>query len=260
MKKILCLYHSGVGNTKVVADYIGMYIKEIRKQHIDVYSIEDIPSDINYTEYNGVIIGFPTIHCNPSLRITNFISNSILSDRPLPLFIYTTCGLYQANTTRIFSKLCKEKNLFTVLDASFRMPAIDGLLLTKKIKFFETCEKNIKLKIEYKCNRFIEILESDCNQNRTPPFQWLSIVNYPNKMIGSHYTLPIYLNSEKCISCGTCHQHCPAQAIILDHNLPRWNKAACERCYRCIHHCPVDALSLYKKNGPARKWRAFSIK
>ena len=88
MKKILCLYYSGVGNTRVVAEYIGKYIKENRKQLIDVYSIENLPQNISYTDYDGIIIGYPTIHCSPAIRMSEFIRNSIKFETPIPyLFI-----------------------------------------------------------------------------------------------------------------------------------------------------------------------------
>lgn len=258
MKKILCLYYSGVGNTKLIAEYISEYIF---KQHytIDLYSIENLPLFLQYEKYDGIIIGFPTIHCSPAIRIKKFIQSFQNLNKPIPMFVYTTCGMYQANTTRIFAHKCIKKNLITVLDTAFRMPAVDGMLLTNKIKFLERCEKNIRGKVEKKCDTFLHIINTGNFQKKIPRFKLYSILNYPNKIVGEHYTFPIYLNTKKCINCGKCQNNCPAQAIVTRGNSYIWNKDMCERCYRCIHHCPTGSLSLKRNKAPARIWNNFII-
>lgn len=260
MNKILCLYYSGVGNTKIVAEFMREYLRVHKNIETDIYSIEDLPENLLYEEYAGMIIGFPTIHCSPAVRIVEYISSISAISRPIPTFIFTTCGLYQANTTRIFAKMCRKKNMITVMDASYRMSAVDGMLLTNKMRFLETYEKRLKAKIEKACDTFVAIIETGRIREKIPFFRWYSVLNYPNKLVGQHYTFPIYLNKEKCIKCGKCVNHCPADAITREAEYPIWNKSACERCYRCLHHCPVGALSLKRKKGPSRRWTAFQIK
>jgi NAD-dependent dihydropyrimidine dehydrogenase PreA subunit len=51
----------------------------------------------------------------------------------------------------------------------------------------------------------------------------------------------IFVASEKCNSCGSCARTCPAGAIRMEHNRPRWNYQ-CEGCHRCINTCPQGAI------------------
>lgn len=259
MKKIVCLYYSGVGNTRMVAEFIAKYLTENKKVKTDIYSIENLPSNLNYEEYDGLIIGFPTIHCSPPLRIMKYIDELKKIKKQLPTFVFTTCGLYQANTTRIFAKQCRTKNVIPALDAAYRMPAVDGLLLNKHIRYFETYEKMLKTKVQKVCDKFVDILKSGQIKEKIPSFKWYSILNYPNKLVGEYYVFPIYLNREKCRKCGLCTKNCPAKAFDNKDGYPIWQKEKCERCYRCMHQCPANALSLQKGKEPPRKWRSFKI-
>jgi len=56
---------------------------------------------------------------------------------------------------------------------------------------------------------------------------------------------PIVCDIQKCIKCGTCAKHCPANAITLK-PYPVIDKKKCIRCYCCMEVCPVHALSLGK--------------
>lgn len=63
--KILILYHSGVGNTKKVAKLIESNLNH--HTEVDCISIEQLPENMDYSLYSGIVIGFPTIHTNPTM-------------------------------------------------------------------------------------------------------------------------------------------------------------------------------------------------
>jgi len=241
--KILIIYHSGVGNTKNVAQWIKNSLET--ECCIEMYSVERIPRSINYSDFNGIIIGFPTIHTHPTTRIINFIDKLEFLKEPLPIFVYTTYGLYTANTTRIFCKKCLEKNLIPIQVSSYRCPATDGMLLVPRIKLFRTYEKNIKKRIAAESTFFFNMLLNQQMMKHIPRFKFYSILNYPNKLAGQLLTFQIYIHKDKCIKCDKCINHCPTKAMKKgDDDYPFFSKRVCEKCYRCIYNCPKKSLSI----------------
>lgn len=250
MERIIALYHSGVGNTRKISEKIVNQLQG--KFEVSLYSIERLPSDIDINSFSAVIIGFPTIHTHPSKRIMVFLESIEKLTCPKPTYIFTTCGLYSANTLRIFAKLCITKNLIPVIHRVFNhCPATDGVLLAPYIKAFFTFDKNLNAKIDSDCLNFIsKVNNGDCKLNM-PRFKIYSILNYPNKLAGHLITFPIHLHKNKCVKCSKCVENCPAKALDLDVNkYPLFISKKCEKCYRCIHHCPSKALSLSSKKTP----------
>jgi flavodoxin/Pyruvate/2-oxoacid:ferredoxin oxidoreductase delta subunit len=248
MKKILILYHSGVGGTKNAAEKIYSHLEE--KFDVELFSVEKFPTTNNLSEYYGFVLGFPVIHAHPSKRILLFLHNINKLSEPKPTFIFATCGLYSANALRIFAKHCVKKNFIPITNAIYRAPASDGTLLAPFISRFFTFEKDFNKKVYNDSNDFISKIEKSDYALLMPRFKLLSILNYPNKKIGQFVTFPIFTHKEKCVQCGKCLIHYPGKAfekVINDY--PVFLKKNCEKCYRCIHHCPQKALSLCKKKN-----------
>ena len=245
MDKIIILYYSGVGNTKRIAQYMYNYLK--RRSNVDIYSIEELPTDFSFNKYSKLIIGFPTIHAEPATPMMHFVRRINARTKKLPTFVYTTYGLYSGNAIRIFCELAIVKNIIPVYTNGYRAPAIDGILLTPKIKRWHSYEKGLSIKIKNDVGQFLNTNE-DCA--KIPKLKWYSVFNYPNKLIGKHTKLKIYLHENKCVKCGVCTEKCPAGACTNDaSNLPIFDITKCINCYRCIHHCPQRALSLSKSGG-----------
>lgn len=246
--KIAIIFQSGVGNTKNVALKIGQILK--KSHQVEIYSVEELFEYIEYENYDALIIGFPTIHTHPTKRILDYLEQVHLT-KSIPVFVFTTCGLYSANTLRIFCKECIPKKLIPVHTASYRCAATDGVLLAPYLSFFKKAEKNLEQKIDKDIKVFTHLLEQGMLKARVPRFKIYSIFNYPNKWVGHHITFPIYLHQEYCNKCGKCIRECPAQAYhVSEEGYPHIDLSKCEKCYRCIHHCSEKALSLSKKKRP----------
>lgn len=251
MDCILILYYSGVGNTKRVAKLI--YDKVLAEQYFaKLYSIEEIPENCDLNAFQGLIVGCPTIHAEPAAPMLNFLSQVSMLNRPIPAFVFTTCGLYSANTLRIFALECKKKNIISMINRSYRCMATDGILLAPKMKVWFHDEKHLSDKVERDTAQFLANMKEPL-KGILPHFKLYSIFNYPNKVLGHRLKFNIYLHRGVCIRCGTCINHCPAKAIHLDNmQFPSVNTDKCLNCYRCIHHCPKRALSLSKKKRPSQ--------
>ncbi len=252
MKRTVVLYHSGVGNTKKVAEKIHRIVSKAFDS--ELYSVEKLPKTLDFNSYDGLIIGFPVIHTHPTKTILNFINSIERLSAAKPAYIFTTCGLYSANTLRIFAKRCVAKNIIPVLNKVFwGCPATDGTLLAPFIKRFFAFPKNLDTNILLDANAFIELINSGHFSLKMPRFKIYSILTFPNKIAGQLITFPIHLHSEKCCKCGKCSMNCPTQAFRTDENgYPLFQSQNCEKCYRCIHHCPNLALSLNKRKTPKK--------
>lgn len=248
MDKKVILYYSGVENTKTMARYMYNYLRQ--NNNIDIYSIEELPEDFRFDNYSKLIIGFPTIHTAPALPMMSFIQHLKVIERKLPTFVYTTCGLYSGNALRILCKASIAKNIIPVYTSSYRCPAVDGILLTPKIKRWYSYEKKLSIKIKNDLDQFLNIVETS---GKIPKLKWYSAFNYPNKVIGQHKTFKIYVHEKQCVKCKKCIENCPTMAYVQDtKGLPLFNVEKCINCYRCIHYCPQRALSLSRRKPPTK--------
>ncbi len=248
--KLLVLYHSGVGNTKLIANRLNSKLKQTYVT--DLFAVEEIGDDFSFKNYDGYVIGFPTCHTHPSDSILKFINSIDMLKRSKPAYIFTTCGWFSANTLRIFARLCLNKNIIPVLHQSYRCPATDGTLVAPYIKALFSFEKGLTKKIDNDVEKIKTAFEGEPSAN-LPRFKLISLLNYPNKKIGQLITLKIFLHKDKCIKCGKCIENCIMNAMNADEeNYPVFTKEKCEKCYRCIHHCPNKALSLSKRKAPKK--------
>ncbi len=251
MKDILILYYSGVGNTKRIAYYISDNLS--LKNDVEIYSIEELKDYNIINEYKALVIGFPTIHTSPAKPILEFLDKLLPLNNPKAAYVFTTCGLYSANTIRIFDKLCVKKNIIPIINRSYKCPATDGMLLAPFMKYWFSYKNNLWEQITADCFEFVKHLKGQ-PKAVIPKIKLYSILNYPNKVLGHKFPLKVYMHKEKCVNCGLCVSNCPVRAIKMNDNLVKINRALCINCYRCIHNCPKKALSLSKKSTPYKTW------
>lgn len=55
-----------------------------------------------------------------------------------------------------------------------------------------------------------------------------------------------HCDTNVCVRCGLCRDHCPTEAIRLD-PFPAIEKRKCIRCYCCLEFCPYDAMKLSRR-------------
>jgi uncharacterized protein (DUF362 family)/Pyruvate/2-oxoacid:ferredoxin oxidoreductase delta subunit len=54
----------------------------------------------------------------------------------------------------------------------------------------------------------------------------------------------VYVDKEKCTSCGICMNHCPAQVITFRNDVPNIDHDKCIRCFCCHELCPNHAMDI----------------
>jgi ferredoxin/flavodoxin len=241
MKKILSLYHSGVGNTKLVSERITDFIQSKNiavvnssVEHFDCKKIND---------YEFLIIGFPTYFLEASKVMNDFIASLPQYKKPKYAFIYTTCGLFSVNTLYNFAMKLHEKNIHVVHSTVYRCPATDFVLIMPSFKPTLTFERNLQTHIERDLKRaFYGFKFREINP---PKFKLYSILTKSMEAVEQKNIIRI--NNDLCIHCGKCIKNCPHNCFSKTENSIVFEIENCENCYRCIHHCPVKALSLNEK-------------
>jgi ferredoxin len=57
--------------------------------------------------------------------------------------------------------------------------------------------------------------------------------------------MPAIVNEEECVSCGTCVENCPEEAITMgDNDMPVIDKEKCTECGTCVENCPSEAITV----------------
>jgi formate hydrogenlyase subunit 6/NADH:ubiquinone oxidoreductase subunit I len=61
----------------------------------------------------------------------------------------------------------------------------------------------------------------------------------------------ITIEFDKCILCGACDRHCPANAIKVERAAGSWwiDRFACVNCGECVVVCPVKCLHMDNKRA-----------
>ena len=59
--------------------------------------------------------------------------------------------------------------------------------------------------------------------------------------------MPAVVNREECVSCGTCVEECPEEAITLDdEEIAVVDAEKCTECKSCIEVCTGNAITIEK--------------
>jgi ferredoxin len=241
MKKILSIYHSGVGNTKLLSEMITVFLQN-KKIAIENFSVEQFDSE-KIADYDFLIIGFPTYFLEASKVIQNFVDDLPRYENPKYAFIYTTCGLFSANTLYNFAAKLREKNINVVHSTVYRCPATDFVLIMPSFKPTLTFENKLQSHIERDLKRAFYGFKHRIIS--TPKFKLYSIFTKSMEAVERKNTIQI--NHNLCIVCGKCARNCPHNCFTKTESSIVFEIENCENCYRCIHHCPVRALSLNGK-------------
>ena len=69
------------------------------------------------------------------------------------------------------------------------------------------------------------------------------IVNFLSRFAGSLVVSCPHPDTNVCLRCGLCIEHCPVQAVALS-PYPTVDHGKCIRCYCCLEFCPHDAMKL----------------
>lgn len=89
-----------------------------------------------------------------------------------------------------------------------------------------------------------------CNCDRWHCQVVSNVLKQPRPSLAFNSGFQPVFDSERCISCETCIERCPPQALAMDENNARTvNNDLCFGCGMCATGCPEGAISMEAKTG-----------
>ncbi len=248
--KVLSIYYSGTGNTKVFQEFI--------KESCANYEVEFTELDITYKEvntseeliskYDVILLGAPTYFYAYPHRVIEFIKKHFKEGRNQKIIIYTTSTSAKNETSQYISSILKSKG-YIVSDV-VNIKSLNNFYFSSTIKppMYNTKQEVF---IDYnKCARIIKeyIFTNKTNKHGRVynPFSvtWHMAKYYFLRVffISSFAFRNFGVNYTKCKHCGICETNCPNHNIEMHNGTPTFDKN-CYACMKCIQKCPNNAIT-----------------
>lgn len=235
----MILYFSGTGNSKYVAEQLGLLLED------EVFPMLSVNGQC---DAEMVIWVFPTYSWGVPPVVKKCMSN--IHFKPgSKHFLVTTCGDDIGNCHKMWRKLIVSKGGCPVSTFSVQMPNTYVFMKGFDVDSKEVAQK----KIESAKSRISEIAD----KIKTGSDQADDVVRGIFPWIKTAIIYPIFVrlymnpsgfqSSKKCISCGKCAKECPLHNIVLSQGKPKWGDN-CAFCLRCYHSCPMHAID-YKNTA-----------
>lgn len=246
MKRVLILYHSGAGSTKTIAE---IYREKLKDLSPDLMPLTlPFPYEI-LGYYDLIILGFPTYHGEAPHSMVQFVEKMPSSEPQKAAFLFTTYGLYPANSLYHLGKKLKEKNYALSFTAGYRAPATDAALLLPPMKPLFRYGKKTSKKLKTHLNHIRKCIVSSQVVEVNPRFRLHALLNYPNQYFGKRVTHQLMVNDTLCVQCNRCVHQCILKCWHRGSSslVPVYDNTHCEYCFKCVHHCPSNAIMLSSK-------------
>jgi ferredoxin/flavodoxin len=233
--KVLIVYFSGTGNTKVIAKGYKAAL-ELGNHHVEIMSIE---ASKVIPEHDVLIIGGPIYAGNMPDEVINWVRKNIqhVESSKKAIVFSTSAGLLNANGVKSIGKKVIKRGYTLVDTTTFEMPRnfyIDKYDPTPEAiqeQQFEAAAGKILLSI----SRLRSTEQLTVKESVVTIDLFADIFRIMAKSLGKSFQI-----NENCMGCGLCEKSCPKNNI--DHTTKTYSNK-CIMCTRCIHSCPVNAIS-----------------
>lgn len=247
--KVLILYYSGTGNTKIIANML----KDCFTNKDCQVEVFDFLSKSNYQieNYDYIGLGYPIYAFNAPKIFEKSIKKVNISRKKV--FIFKTSGepLKLNNASSNFTiKYLKKNNNVVLGDYHLMMP------YNIHFRFEDNVVKQMYL---YNLRYCRYIVNNVLNEHKEfieygLLLRFITFI-FKIQRFGAFVNSKLYkVNNNKCISCYKCINECPTHNIYLKKDKICF-KSKCEMCMRCCFNCPQDAISIgflnnWKVNKP----------
>jgi len=250
-KKILIVYHSGSGSTRTISEVLRDGLS--KSFSVDIVQVGPCFDYEAIPDYDLLIIGYPTYYFKPSISTSDFIEDMSANKINIPVFIFTTYGLYSGNSIRTLAEKLKGKNVIVSGYIQIRGPASDGVLLLPSIfRLFFRYERKVKIKIDRAIEEIKELLKNPGKTFKIPLPRWYSSITglFSKKIQGidySSYKKNLQVLESRCTNCNICVDNCIRNCWTEGKDFPSINANNCEFCLKCVHNCPGKAIIFTNK-------------
>lgn len=247
MPSALVHYFSGTGNTARAAKLVGEKLeKNGYKVELKNVDYKTVPFTNSYDLH---IIAFPVYACAPPFIMQKYIKSlpHVPNVKTAIIAIHGEVNIkgtipgYAGQAPMQASRMLKRRgyDVFLTDTVGFPVNITQGMNppdIEDQQKLLELAEK----KIDNISDRIaaLETSFKKCNMLNIM-WSWFFGLLYSN--FGKFFISKLYIADSKCNACKKCVNSCPAGAIRLSRQHPRWGYN-CEGCQRCINICPQKAI------------------
>lgn len=238
----MILYFTGTGNSKYVAKQIAKVTGD------EIISMNDRIKEGRYDTLSSTrpyVFVVPTYAWRIPRIVENFINKTSLEGNKKAYFLMT-CGTETGNAVHYLKKLCLDKGLEFMGNATIIMP--ENYIAMYPVPDQEESWKIIK-NAEPSIQKAAECIK---NEKSFQPEKITTAWKIQSKLINPvFYSVFVkdkgFYSTPSCISCAKCVKVCPVNNVQLVDKKPVWN-GNCTHCMACICACPKEAIEYKNKS------------
>lgn len=252
--KTIIYYFTGTGNSLAVAKKIAAVLGDC--ELVPVASLQTTTGDITPAADRVGIIN-PVYFAGLPVMVAECAGRFDLSQVKYTFSVVTFGGSGAAPALHQLDTILKKRG--HGLDAGFMVKMPGNYILMYESP---TGEKRERLLAASDIKVADSAAVINRNESRPLPSSFLSgilhSIAYPRFASHVHEDDRKFSVNEKCTSCGTCADMCPAGNIDMVDGKPVW-KHHCELCCGCIHLCPAEAIQAGPRTAARQRYRNPSV-
>ena len=244
------LYYSTTGNTKLACESI---VKKITGIKIDLIDFMKREQD-SLTAYDVIGFAFFTDSWQPPLLFQQYV-RSLDGLKGKYAFLFNTYGCVGGQSVSTMYQLLIGKGMTVFADFSLHTPENYPPMIASGLGYANRPNRAQLRRFD----RFVWTLQAGMEridqelpmQKYEPKRALLGFIlpSQPDRFIGALFgKTKMEIDSSKCVLCGACQKHCPADAITMDDKV-HIDSAKCQVCWSCYNHCPSRAVKAGRYTG-----------
>jgi len=232
-------YFSGTGNSLWSAKEIARLIGEAQAytdKTCELFNIGFASRNNEIViEADAVVLVFPSYAFGLPLAVRLFVKKAVFKTPYLASFV--TYGTTPLGTLGLLQNMLKSKKIDKMYFG--KIPAVENYLAMFGTPKDEMIKKRCTMQKEATAEAAKSIIER--KENSVSGFRPFSAFVVRLFYLGIKIFFKRYRVSDKCSGCAICEKICPAGAIVMKDEKPKFT-SKCEHCQGCINICPLRAI------------------
>lgn len=258
MKKLVILYFSATGGTRVAAELLTELLirnsdcsdPENPAISVQLVAIEESGAKEKALAADFLLFCFPTYYLKPAQPMLEFVLGLGRARNALPCYLIVTCELYSENCARRLAKTLASQGFIVTGAGVLRAPGSDvtAVLPAFMVPWLYRYERGFEEKLSRLSREIKGLVTKVPPIERLPRARWYTLFTQLLQIIalnhfdGWRYRLRVL--REHCSLCGRCASYCPSASLRMTTAEVQINADSCLLCCRCIHACASRAIVL----------------
>ncbi len=246
--RVLLLYFTGTGNTRLCASFLAKEF-EANGHQVDLCESKE---GIDTSSYDLIGIGYPIHAFNAPKTFVKTMKRLPKASKDYFFFKVSGEPFKINNSSSVtLARILKRKGYNKVGEKHFLMP------YNIIFRYKDEVAKQMVLYLPALCKAYVEdLLANKAEKIKYGFFSRLATFFFKIEWIAPFVNAPfVRFKKDECVRCMKCLHDCPEQAIYLNKkDKLRIHPTRCAMCMRCTLNCPTDAitfgfLNFWKVNG-----------